>query len=583
MENLCAQVISVDPDKVKILVNDMDDWKTAECKLKIGSYLEIKSDDDSFVVIAIIENFKIDLIEITKIDESGRSYTEMERKYVIDATPLGIIQDNIFRRGGDTLSIPPKTVNIAEDNTVNKIFTDSISENERFCFATLSNNANVKISVNGNKFFNKHIAIVGSSGSGKSNTTAKIIQNAINVKKQGYNGLNNSHIVIFDIHSEYQTAFPDANKINIENLVLPYWLLSGDELEEIFLDTGDNNNYNQSSLLRNVITINKQVTCGDNRSLNFDSPTKFNVKEIYNALKNFKIETHEYYNDLDVKYKNREEKKYCNIYDKMKDYFKEEYEFQASKTNAIKKGPYADGTIDKFINRFHNKITDNRLDFLFGERSKNITFIEAIQQFIGYREDNKSNVTIIDLSGVPFDVLSITVSLISRILFDFAYSSRKNNSLNSIPLLLVFEEAHKYVPKSELLKYKSSRNSIERIAKEGRKYGITLVIVSQRPSEVSETIFSQCNTFVAMRLTNPDDQNYVKRLLPDTFGKLTAVLSTLSSGEALLIGESIIIPSIIKVDKCELEPSSSDIMYLDEWRKEWLDIDFQSVTDNWKK
>jgi len=132
-------------------------------------------------------------------------------------------------------------------------------------------------------------------------------------------------------------------------------------------------------------------------------------------------------------------------------------------------------------------------------------------------------------------------------------------------------------------KYKASRNSIERIAKEGRKYGITLAIVSQRPSEISETIFSQCNTFIAMRLTNPEDQNYVKRLLPDTLGELTTTLSTLSAGEALLIGESTVIPSIIKIDRCNPEPLSNDVCYFNEWSEKWRDALFQEVINLWEK
>jgi DNA helicase HerA-like ATPase len=151
-----------------------------------------------------------------------------------------------------------------------------------------------------------------------------------------------------------------------------------------------------------------------------------------------------------------------------------------------------------------------------------------------------------------------------------------------MPLLLVYEEAHKYVPKSDLSRYKSSRASIERIAKEGRKYGISLAIISQRPSELSETIFSQCNNFIAMRLTNPEDQNYVKRLLPDTLGSITDILPSLQSGEALLIGEAVVMPSIVKIDRCENEPSSNDIPYLKKWKNEWYDkVDFKSITGKW--
>ena len=194
--------------------------------------------------------------------------------------------------------------------------------------------------------------------------------------------------------------------------------------------------------------------------------------------------------------------------------------------------------------------------------------------------------TIISLGGIPFEVLSITVSLISRILFDFGFFFNKilnQGEKTETPILLLYEEAHIYVPKSDLLKYKASKLAIERIAKEGRKYGVTLGIVSQRPSEISETIFSQCNNFIAMRLTNPEDQNYVKRLLPDTLGNLTETLPTLQSGEALLIGESIILPSLVRIERCDPEPKSSDIEYFEIWKEQWKDVNFGSIFNEWKK
>jgi len=146
---------------------------------------------------------------------------------------------------------------------------------------------------------------------------------------------------------------------------------------------------------------------------------------------------------------------------------------------------------------------------------------------------------------------------------------------------LVYEEAHKYAPKNDLSKYRASRESIERIAKEGRKYGITLAIVSQRPSEISETIFSQCNNFIAMRLSNPEDQNYVKRLLPDNLGSLTESISTLQAGEALLMGDSVAIPSLIRVNRCNPEPSSNDIPYFDIWQEIWKDVNFTKISGAW--
>lgn len=181
--------------------------------------------------------------------------------------------------------------------------------------------------------------------------------------------------------------------------------------------------------------------------------------------------------------------------------------------------------LTNFINRMEVKLHDKRLEFLLGDKAKKITFQDTLKQFLGY-SDSKSNVTIIDLSGIPFEVLSISVSLISRILFEYGYyykkvlESKEAHNNNDIPLLLVYEEAHKYVPNNDMAKYRASRDSIERIAKEGRKYGVSLLLASQRPSEISDTIFAQCSNFVAMRLTNPNDQTCVKKLLPDTLGDL---------------------------------------------------------------
>ena len=154
---------------------------------------------------------------------------------------------------------------------------------------------------------------------------------------------------------------------------------------------------------------------------------------------------------------------------------------------------------------------------------------------------------------------------------------------NDVPILLVYEEAHKYVPNSDLAKYRSSKHSIERIAKEGRKYGVSLLLASQRPSEISETIFSQCNNFLAMRLTNPNDQNYVKRLLPDTLGNLIDKMPTLKAGECILIGESVILPSIVQIDRCSPEPSSNDIPYWKLWKEEWKDLKIDEIKKEWYK
>ena len=552
-----AEVISVFPNKVKISVEDLEDFKIAEESLKVGSYLRI-SDNENAILIAIIENFSI---EIGKNADGSPV-----RKYILEANPLGIIRDGKFERGGDSLAIPPKQVEPAKLEEIEKIFVESIDENEKFIFASLSSNPAISVPVNGNKFFNKHIAIVGSTGSGKSHSIAKILQEATRYKNGEYEGLNNSHIVIFDIHSEYKSAFPTANYIDISTLVLPYWMLTSDELQELFIDTEVNDHNQRNIFKQEVIRSRQNYFTGESEAkdkIHFDSPLMFDLNDVLveaRKINTLEIDTGEVY--ASGAKKGQPKTVHGSLY----------------------------GQLTNFINRLENRLNDKRLDFLLGNRSKKITFEETLKQLIGYR-DNKSNITIIDLSGVPFDVLSITVSLISRILFEYGYYYKRlrcaqnpEDSLNNdVPLLLVYEEAHKYVPNIDLSRYRASKQSIERIAKEGRKYGVTLLLASQRPSEISETIFAQCNNFLALRLTNPNDQNYVKRLLPDTSGSLVEKMPSLRAGECILVGDAVTIPSIVHIGECEPKPSSNDIPYFDLWKSEWKDLDISAIKNEWLK
>jgi DNA helicase HerA-like ATPase len=213
-----------------------------------------------------------------------------------------------------------------------------------------------------------------------------------------------------------------------------------------------------------------------------------------------------------------------------------------------------------------------------------------IEQIIGYRTKKTANVTILDLHGVPFEVHSLVVSLLSRIVFDVGFYRKRilaeavaPADRDEVAFLVVYEEAHKYVPRTELARYRSVTKSIERIAKEGRKYGICLMIVSQRPSDVSETVFSQCNSFVAMRLTNPADQAYVKALLPDALAGLTDALPTLQQREALVVGECVPVPTLLRIAEIEQKPDSRDIRVLQEWRKDWVDLEFGPIIDAMKQ
>lgn len=562
-----AEVVSVSPNKIKISVDKLEEFKVAEEKLKVGSYLRV-SDNDDVALLAIIENFSI------VADENGG-----DPKYIIDASPIGLVKNGKFYRGGDSLALPPKKVEPAKLEDIKAIYENSVNENEKFTFSTLSLNKDVLVPVNGNRFFNKHIAIVGSTGSGKSHTVAKILQKATESKASPFKGLNNSHIVIFDIHSEYRSAFPFANVLGVEKLILPYWLLNSEELEELFLDT-EANDHNQRNVFREAIVLNKKNHfSGDSvarERIHYDSPLYFDIEEVLYYIKNRNNEKKD--KDNNIKWVDGDEF-----------VFGEDTSSRLFKDGLEPKGTSATGTLNgkliNFINRLENKIFDKRLGFIVGSKTKTVTFKDTLEAIIGYKNESKANVTIFDVSGIPFEVLSICVSLISRLIFEVGYYNKKYRKLNdqeqNAPILVVYEEAHKYAPKSGLSKYRASKEAIERIAKEGRKYGVTLLLASQRPSEISETIFSQCSSFISMRLTNPDDQNFVKRLLPDTIGDITNILPSLTEGEAVLIGDAISVPSLVKIDKCEVPPSSSDIKYLEEWRDEWKDVAFEDLIKTW--
>jgi len=557
IEKINAEVIAVYPNKIRISVDKLEDFQLAEEKLKVGSYLRV-SDNDNAVMIAMIETF---LIEVG-VDKNGQP----TKRYIIEANPLGMLRDGHFERGGDTISIPPKKVEPAKLEEIQKIYEESVDDKEKFTFATLAANEDISVPVDGNRFFNKHIAVIGSTGSGKSHTVAKIVQEAILQKEGAYDGMNNSHIIIFDIHSEYKTAFPDANYLDINNLVLPYWLLNSDELQELFIDT-EANDHNQRNVFKEAVVENRKAnftgTAAEKEKIHFDSKLFFDIDAVLKVARD----------------KNEEQIDTGEVY-----------------ASGAKKGQpkltqgSLYGRLTNFVNRLENKIGDKRLEFLLGDKSKKISFEDTLIQFISYG-DKKSNVTIIDLSGIPFEVLSITVSLISRILFEYGYYYKRYRSAkdpdekvnNDAPLLLVYEEAHKYVPNSDLSKYRASRESIERIAKEGRKYGVSLLLASQRPSEISETIFSQCSNFIAMRLTNPNDQSYVRKLLPDTLGALVEKLPSLKAGECLLIGDAVVLPSVALVDRCEPAPSSNDIPYFKLWKEEWKDLPFDKIIEEWRK
>lgn len=569
-------VTSVTPNLLQIEILDVDQYhrQTEDNKLSIGTYLKI-SDDKGLAIIAIVQSFRVkDLAAATPEDERPQGI------FVIEAQQVGCFEDGKFKRGGQQIAIPPTMVEVASEGDLALIY-DCVPEAKRFSFGSLSQNTRIKAVVDGDRFFGKHIAVVGSTGSGKSCGVAKILQEGIRPSEQQISQsiLNNAHIVVFDLHGEYGPAFPLAKRISIENLVLPYWLMNSEELEELFIESQEANSHNQLSQFKYAVIENKKRHNLGLEKLTYDTPVYFSIGEVCRYIRNQNVAT------KNAKTGELAIKEHANGVSDAHQLF-EEISFEEKATGKINGGPYA-GEFDRFVSRLDTKMNDDRLAFLLspctesGEPYQTQDLGRILRQFMGYIDDDKCNVTIIDLSGIPFEVLSLVVSLITRQIFDFCFHfKRHKTSGEELPYLLVYEEAHNYIPQSEGAKYKSVKRSIERIAKEGRKYGLSLMIVSQRPSEISETIFSQCNNFVAMRLTNPSDQNYIKRLLPDSVNAITDALPVLERQEAIVMGDAISVPSVVKIDEIKDKPNSNDIEFHTEWKKDWIAIAFPKILDS---
>lgn len=417
--------------------------------------------------------------------------------------------------------------------------------------------------LNGNKFFQRHAFIGGSTGAGKSWATARIIEQVAELK--------NSNAIIFDLHGEYtplkgngishyKVAGPadiDAKRTLADGIIyLPYWLLSYEALVSLFVDRSDQNAPNQSMIMAREVNAakTKYLTEGGYQDIldNFtvDSPVPFDLSFLLQELNAINVER-----------------------------------VPGAVKGKDKAGEF-NGKLSRMISRLENKISDRRLGFLFqgGDDVLKFDWLNRLADALLGCNDEKGSggVKIINFSEVPSDVLPLIVSLVARLAFSVQQWTPSNIRH---PVAIFCDEAHLYIPHKNAAGASDdiSIQIFERIAKEGRKYGVSLVVVSQRPSEVNKTILSQCSNFVAMRLTNSDDQAVIKKLLPDSLGGFSDILPTLDTGEALVVGDASLLPSRIRIDEPINKPDSGTIEFWKEWQGGVTNGRLGTAVDNWRK
>lgn len=451
-----------------------------------------------------------------------------------------------FERGISSFPLPLQKVYLTPTSELKQIFTSAENSIDLIKIGTYSGTGGTNCLADLNELLGKHSAILGSTGSGKSGAVTVLLKSILN--KGTEPGIEKWHprIVILDPHNEYSKAFKENFKSfstddvtttsdKIQKLKLPYWLLNLDELADLFLEA---NAPNQKNILKEHLLKQRQVSAKllgiDENKITVDSPIPYQIEELKTSINNSKP------------------------------------------TQQAEKKPY-----ESLLLKISMLYEDARYNFLMENWSSGKDEIgDVFKQFVS----NDASIHIIDLSGIPNEVAGIVSSVIARTLFNFkVWETAEERESN--PILLVCEEAHRYVPNKGEAQYQAAQEAIKRIAKEGRKYGLSLMLVSQRPSELESTVLSQANSWLVLRLTNDIDREYVKGILPDSLTGLTKNLSGLRKREAIFVGLAALIPSKILLNYLNEDerPKSNDISFIKGWQNDvYSDEQFIEIVNRWR-
>ena len=387
----------------------------------------------------------------------------------------------------------------------------------------------------------KHFAILGTTGTGKSCTTALILR-AILEKNPA------AHIVLLDPHNEYATAFTEwAEVVSPRNMQLPYWLLTFEELVEVLLGDSEGRKA-EIEILQELIPISKSRYASGREKTNA-------------SLRRGMLDPGRFTVDTPVPYRISD---LTSLIDERMGKLENKKDLQ----------PYR-----QLRTRLDMISQDAHYAFMFGQ----LTVYDGMAQILGrlFRVPvNNKPITILELTGLPTEIVNVVVSVVCRMTFDFALWGEGN-----VPVTLVCEEAHRYVPANPSAGFEPCKRAIAKIAKEGRKYGASLCIVTQRPAEIDPTILSQCNTVFALRMSNDRDQAIVSSAVSDTGSGLLEFLPALGQREAIAFGDGVALPVRIKFDELPKSalPRSSTARFSEKWQKPVGDENFlDQVVERWR-
>jgi hypothetical protein len=419
-----------------------------------------------------------------------------------------------FKRGITGYPIPGNRVFPVTGNDLKQMF--SADERPHIEIGTVYPTKDVRGALYIDAMLGKHFALLGSTGTGKSTSAALIMHRICDMAPEG-------HIVMIDPHGEYSAAFKGYGELfNVDNLAMPYWLMNFEEHCEVMITSSGADKQRDADILAKCLlhARSKNRAAEGLTKLTVDSPIPYTLTDLTNAITN----------EMGLLNK------------------------------ATDTAPYM---------RLKTKIDELKADPRYSFMFSGMLVADSMTGFISkiFRLPAKGKpISIVDVSGVPSDITSVVVAVLSRLVFDYAIWSR--NELQR-PVLLICEEAHRYVPSDKTSSGQAVRKILERIAKEGRKYGVSLGLITQRPSDLAEGVLSQCGTIICMRLNNDRDQAFVKSAMPEGARGFLDVIPALRNRECIVCGEGVSIPIRVSFDDLERDrcPASSDPTFSELWKQ----------------
>lgn len=546
--NSIGKVVSVDTKKITVEVSEEEVLN----RLKINDMIIMNGNNADEKLIGIITK-----VCKKRIDISENEDEEIEQEFfsvnICTITlvgsfyiKLGTKKLNVFKRAINTYPEINSEAYLAEGDALS-IIMNSLDDtetliHEKLVIGKYASNRDVEAILDGNKFFQRHACIVGSTGSGKSYTVANILEKA--------DKLPYTNIIVFDLHGEYtQLSYAEQLKVSDEQggLHIPLWFFNYEEIHSLFIESSEGTSTNQRAAVVDYILkckkefIKKNMTDISSDIVTADTPIPFSAHEM---------------------------KKYLDQEDLREDETGETYKTGDNKGQVkTKKGQY-NGKLTNLIMRLQTKIDDKKYGFVFNEsETQQQDYLREFTNKIMGRDTGKK-IKVIDLSEVPADMLPIVIGIVTRIVYDIQFWMSPEKNQTRHPLAFICDEAHIYMS-NDMSKMKAvekrSLEIFERISKEGRKYGVALLIVSQRPAELNTTIISQCNNIISLKITNDRDKAAVASMLTDSLVGVVDSLPNLDVGECVVVGDAIKLPVKIILDKPKEEPISSTIDFWDRW------------------